>query len=84
MPLLINVLRNANTPEYRKLRAKAMECAGLIGYWQCRVGFLRVAYTSSQPSQSDAKFSEPTRGLSLNFSFAYKVRDYLFPRRYPS
>jgi hypothetical protein len=31
MPLLLNVLRNANTSEYRKLRAKAMECAGLIG-----------------------------------------------------
>ncbi|KAI9441935.1 ARM repeat-containing protein [Lactarius indigo] len=30
MPLLLNVLRNANTSEYRKLRAKAMECAGLI------------------------------------------------------
>ena len=31
MLLLLNVLRNANTSEYRKLRAKAMECAGLIG-----------------------------------------------------
>ncbi|GBE80930.1 Importin subunit beta-3 [Sparassis crispa] len=30
MPLLLNVLRNANTSEYRKLRVKAMECAGLI------------------------------------------------------
>ncbi|TFY78196.1 hypothetical protein EWM64_g5813 [Hericium alpestre] len=30
MPLLLNVLRNANGTEYRKLRAKAMECAGLI------------------------------------------------------
>ncbi|CAL1712081.1 unnamed protein product [Somion occarium] len=30
MPLLLNVLQNANTPEYRKLRVKAMECAGLI------------------------------------------------------
>ncbi|KAJ7906329.1 armadillo-type protein [Mycena leptocephala] len=30
MPLLMNVLRNADGPEYRKLRAKAMECAGLI------------------------------------------------------
>ncbi|KAI0264225.1 ARM repeat-containing protein [Gloeopeniophorella convolvens] len=30
MPLLLNVLRNANSPEYRKLRVKAMECAGLI------------------------------------------------------
>lgn len=31
MPLLLSVLQNANTPEYRKLRVKAMECAGLIG-----------------------------------------------------
>ncbi|KAI0061801.1 ARM repeat-containing protein [Artomyces pyxidatus] len=30
MPLLLSVLRNANTSEYRKLRVKAMECAGLI------------------------------------------------------
>ena len=31
MPLLLNVLRNADGPEYKKLRVKAMECAGLIG-----------------------------------------------------
>ena len=31
MPLLLNVMQNANGPEYRKLRVKAMECAGLIG-----------------------------------------------------
>ncbi|KAK7012698.1 armadillo-type protein [Favolaschia claudopus] len=31
MPLLMNVLRNADAPDYRRLRAKAMECAGLIG-----------------------------------------------------
>ncbi|KAJ6487827.1 armadillo-type protein [Mycena sanguinolenta] len=30
MPLLMNVLLNADGPDYRKLRAKAMECAGLI------------------------------------------------------
>jgi hypothetical protein len=30
MPLL-NILRNVNGPGYRKLRVKAMECAGLIG-----------------------------------------------------
>ncbi|KZP09493.1 ARM repeat-containing protein [Athelia psychrophila] len=30
MPLLLNVLRNASGPEYRKLRVKTMECAGLI------------------------------------------------------
>jgi hypothetical protein len=40
MPLLLNVLRNANTSEYRKLRAKAMECAGLIG-------MLAISYQSA-------------------------------------
>ncbi|KAK2464446.1 hypothetical protein APHAL10511_003594 [Amanita phalloides] len=30
MPLLLDILRNADGPEYRKLRVKAMECAGLI------------------------------------------------------
>ena len=30
MPLLMNVLRNANGVEHKKLRWKAMECAGLI------------------------------------------------------
>ena len=39
MPLLLNVMQNANGPEYRKLRVKAMECAGLIGTYtstRCR------------------------------------------------
>ena len=31
MPLLLNVLRNANGAEHKRLRWKAMECAGLIG-----------------------------------------------------
>ena len=31
MPLLLNVLRNANDPSHQKLRVKAMECAGLVG-----------------------------------------------------
>lgn len=31
MPLLLNILRDAHSAEYRKLRVKAMECAGLIG-----------------------------------------------------
>ncbi|KIY64331.1 ARM repeat-containing protein [Cylindrobasidium torrendii FP15055 ss-10] len=30
MPLLLNVLRNADTSEYKRMRNKAMECAGLI------------------------------------------------------
>ena len=33
MPLLLNVLRNANDPSHHKLRVKAMECAGLIGMY---------------------------------------------------
>ncbi|KAI0046306.1 ARM repeat-containing protein [Auriscalpium vulgare] len=43
MPLLLNVLRNANAPEYRKLRAKAMECAGLIAIAVGRDVFLADA-----------------------------------------
>ena len=74
MPLLLNVLRNANTSEYRKLRAKAMECAGLIGIGQHRITLLYVTYLSSQPSRSDVKFFERMQGLSLNFSSEYKVR----------
>jgi hypothetical protein len=31
MPLLLNALEQADGPDYRKLRQKAMECAGLIG-----------------------------------------------------
>jgi hypothetical protein len=31
MPLFVNVLRNANGVDDRKLRVKAMECMGLIG-----------------------------------------------------
>jgi len=30
MPLLLSVLRDADEPDFRKLRVKAMECAGLI------------------------------------------------------
>ncbi|KAF9445877.1 ARM repeat-containing protein [Macrolepiota fuliginosa MF-IS2] len=30
MPLLLNVLRNADKPEHQRLRIKAMECAGLV------------------------------------------------------
>lgn len=40
MPLLFNVLREEQSKEYRLLRAKAMECATLIGktmrgFWSC-------------------------------------------------
>lgn len=40
MPLLLNILQNAGGSEYRKLRAKAMECAGLIGRSSCDVASL--------------------------------------------
>lgn len=35
MPLLLNVLRNADKPEHQRLRIKAMECAGLVGMYAC-------------------------------------------------
>jgi hypothetical protein len=47
MPLLLNVLRNANTSEYRKLRAKAMECAGLIGLLAYHISLPHVTYDGS-------------------------------------
>ncbi|KAF7319099.1 hypothetical protein HMN09_00246200 [Mycena chlorophos] len=45
MPLLINVLSNAEGAEYRKLRAKAMECAGLIAIAVGPEMFLPDAHT---------------------------------------
>lgn len=38
MPLLLDILRNADGPEYHKLRVKAMECAGLIGTFYIDLG----------------------------------------------
>ena len=66
MPLLLNVLRNADGPDYRKLRVKATECAGLIsrrrdGSFLIRAGqhlhlasvrVERLANASSIPSTS--------------------------------
>ncbi|KAJ6514536.1 armadillo-type protein [Mycena vulgaris] len=45
MPLLLNVLRNADGPDYRKLRANAMECAGLIAIAVGPEMFLPDAHT---------------------------------------
>ncbi|KAJ7634928.1 armadillo-type protein [Roridomyces roridus] len=45
MPLLLNVLRNADGSEYQKLRAKAMECAGLIAIAVGPEMFLPDAHT---------------------------------------
>jgi hypothetical protein len=75
MPLLLNVLRNANGADYRKLRVKAMECAGLIGavslvILHCYSG----SYRCMQPSPSVETFSVRTLIPSLSFSCEYKVR----------
>ena len=40
MPLLLSVLKNADGPDYRKLRVKAMECAGLIGSFVAKYSFV--------------------------------------------
>ena len=45
MPLLFNVLRDVQDKEYRLLRAKAMECATLIG--MLFLGFICVAVLTS-------------------------------------
>ena len=42
MPLLLDILRNADGSEYYKLRVKAMECAGLIGEY--RAGCMRIHF----------------------------------------
>lgn len=43
MPLLLNVLRNAEGQSFQRLRVKAMECAGLIGELK-RHAFLEYKY----------------------------------------
>ena len=56
MPLLLNVLQNANAPDYKTLRVKAMECAGLIGKslgTDLRASLIQV----KQPLLSDATSS---------------------------
>ncbi len=73
MLLLLNVLRNANSAEYRELHAKAMECARLIG-----------RYLTSPPCVSHAIVSSH-RGRARNFrtdagaSYEYRVRLSRFP-----
>ena len=42
MPLLLSVLKNADGPDYRKLRVKAMECAGLIGSFVAKHSFVAI------------------------------------------
>ena len=79
MLLLLNVLRNANTSEYRKLRAKAMECAGLIGNVIFRQPPPRIAHAPLQPLQSGAKSFEPMQARSSKSSFEYRVCFPCFP-----
>ena len=47
MPLLLSVLRDADGPDFRKLRVKAMECAGLIGEFFVFASFLFFFVISS-------------------------------------
>ncbi|TFK68992.1 ARM repeat-containing protein [Pluteus cervinus] len=66
MPLLLNVLQNAEGPTHNKLRAKAMECAGLIAIAVGRDVFrpdatklveLLMRIQQSHPDQTDAQLS---------------------------
>ena len=65
MPLLLNVLRNADGIEYRKLRVKAMECAGLIG--MAFFGWLMRDANRLQPLRLGRTCSGLIRIRSLSF-----------------
>ena len=74
MPLLLNVLRNANSASYGKIRVKAMECAGLIG----TCALIRFPYPTNfevhlQPSPWDAMSSSRMPVHLSNSSSKYKV-----------
>ncbi|KAJ8507252.1 hypothetical protein ONZ45_g10362 [Pleurotus djamor] len=67
MPLLLNILQNANGPEYAKLRSKAMECAGLIAIAVGRQMFrpdatslgeslIRIQNSPSDPSDTEGHY----------------------------
>jgi hypothetical protein len=80
--LLLDILRNAaNTPEYHKLHARAIECAGPFGLLEVSYQLtVRHSYRvlSAQRSaiavgRSDAKADT---GVSLNFSSEYKSKDF--------
>ena len=68
MPLLLNVLstRDANGPDFKNLRVKAMECAGLIG----KIVFILSVVISYliffQPSLLVRMSLGPTQIRSLN------------------
>ena len=59
MPLLLNVLWNPDGPDYRKLRVKAMDCAGLI--CASRVVFVLSSIDRSYPHYCPSQ--SPTRGV---------------------
>ena len=73
MPLLLNVMQNANGPEYRKLRVKAMECAGLIGTSPLVLSWVDPANPSSQPLRSVGTSSAPIQEHSSSCSCGSKV-----------
>lgn len=75
MPLLLNVLRNATGADYRKLRVKAMECAGLIGKSSFVVvgQFFSLRFGEQRSPLVEMFFVRmPIR--SSSFSCGYKVR----------
>lgn len=55
MPLLFNVLRDVQDKEFRLLRAKAMECATLIGMDSAHreIGFMLIYYRSTGRGQDE-------------------------------
>jgi hypothetical protein len=72
MPLLLNVLRNANGPDYRKLRVKAMECAGLIGSSSVAILMIR-SYAGSYVAIAVGRDIFQTRTLFSSFWREYTV-----------
>jgi hypothetical protein len=74
MPLLLNVLRNADGGDYRKLRVKAMECAGLIGMFDLNQSIeICLRKSTLKPSLSVEIFFDQTPILSLSCSCEYRV-----------
>jgi len=80
MPLLLNVLRNANGADYRKLRVKAVECAGLIGKFSLPLSLLlhvSARLTLSVPTQRSLLVGTYSVRMLIplpSFSCEYKVR----------
>jgi hypothetical protein len=77
MPLLLNVVRNADRTEHHRLRTKAMECGGLVGrvFNNPFIPFLTL-------SEAIAVGRDVIPGLSLSYRpytvYVYPVLPYLF------